>query len=75
MSRKDAIQLFGDKAIRTDERQKVGVSGVRRLMLLAVMLAVSIGASAIRYTNPILHHDWSDPDVCRVGNDFYMTAS
>ncbi|MGF7139439.1 glycoside hydrolase family 43 protein [Roseimarinus sediminis] len=27
------------------------------------------------YTNPILHADYSDPDVCRVGDDFYMTAS
>lgn len=27
------------------------------------------------YRNPILYADYSDPDVCRVGNDFYMTAS
>lgn len=27
------------------------------------------------FTNPILHADYSDPDVIRVGNDFYMTAS
>ena len=27
------------------------------------------------YTNPILHTDYSDPDVIRVENDFYMTAS
>ena len=27
------------------------------------------------YKNPILHADYSDPDVCRVGEDFYMTAS
>ncbi|MDX9882577.1 MAG: glycoside hydrolase 43 family protein [Prolixibacteraceae bacterium] len=27
------------------------------------------------YQNPILHADYSDPDVVRVGNDFYMTAS
>lgn len=27
------------------------------------------------YTNPILHADYSDPDVIRVGDDFYMTAS
>ncbi|MDA3929197.1 MAG: glycoside hydrolase 43 family protein [Prolixibacteraceae bacterium] len=27
------------------------------------------------YTNPILHADYSDPDVCKVGNDFYLTAS
>lgn len=27
------------------------------------------------YRNPILHADYSDPDVVRVGDDFYMTAS
>lgn len=27
------------------------------------------------YINPIIHADYSDPDVIRVGNDFYMTAS
>ena len=28
-----------------------------------------------RYKNPILYTDYSDPDVVRVGSDFYMTAS
>jgi beta-xylosidase len=27
------------------------------------------------YKNPILHTDYSDPDVIRVGDTFYMTAS
>jgi beta-xylosidase len=27
------------------------------------------------YTNPILQADYSDPDVIRVGDDFFMTAS
>ncbi|SFS58379.1 glycoside hydrolase family 43 protein [Lutibacter maritimus] len=27
------------------------------------------------YKNPILHADYSDPDVIRVGEDYYMTAS
>jgi len=27
------------------------------------------------YRNPIINADYSDPDVCRVGDDFYMTAS
>ena len=27
------------------------------------------------YINPIIHADYSDPDVCAVGDDFYMTAS
>ncbi|PSL34148.1 glycoside hydrolase family 43 protein [Dyadobacter jiangsuensis] len=28
-----------------------------------------------RYKNPVLHADYSDPDACRVGEDYYMTAS
>ena len=27
------------------------------------------------YTNPILYADYSDPDVCAVGEDYYLTAS
>ena len=27
------------------------------------------------YTNPILYADYSDPDVARVGDDYFMTAS
>ena len=27
------------------------------------------------YTNPVLYADYSDPDVIRVGDDFYLTAS
>ena len=27
------------------------------------------------YKNPVLYADYSDPDICRVGDDYYMTAS
>ena len=27
------------------------------------------------YKNPIINADYSDPDICRVGDDYYMTAS
>lgn len=27
------------------------------------------------YRNPVIHADYSDPDVCAVGDDFYLTAS
>ncbi len=27
------------------------------------------------YKNPVLYADYSDPDVCRVGNDYYLVAS
>ncbi|MDE6557897.1 MAG: glycoside hydrolase 43 family protein [Clostridia bacterium] len=29
----------------------------------------------MRYTNPVINADYSDPDVIRVGEDFYMVAS
>ncbi|SMF81760.1 Beta-xylosidase [Streptomyces sp. Amel2xC10] len=29
----------------------------------------------VTYRNPVLDADWSDPDVIRVGDDFYLTAS
>lgn len=28
-----------------------------------------------RYNNPVLYADYSDPDVCRVGKDYYMVSS
>ncbi len=31
--------------------------------------------SAASYTNPILAYDYSDPDVCQVGADYYLTSS
>ena len=49
---------------------------IRRILL--ALCAVAIGCSPktqIEYTNPILHLDYSDPDVCRVGKGYYMTAS
>lgn len=27
------------------------------------------------YQNPVLYADYSDPDVCRVGDDYYLTSS
>ena len=27
------------------------------------------------YKNPVLYADYSDPDICRVGNDYYLTSS
>ena len=28
-----------------------------------------------KYKNPILYADYSDPDACRAGSDYYMTSS
>jgi beta-xylosidase len=27
------------------------------------------------YKNPVIYADYSDPDICRVGDDYYMTSS
>jgi beta-xylosidase len=54
--------------------------------LLPVVAALSVGISGYaginwgdlgdgRYQNPILKADYSDPDVIRVGDDFYLVAS
>ena len=49
---------------------------MKRSLLLLLLSACSLLANAqLRYFNPVLHMDYSDPDVCRVGEDYYMTAS
>jgi beta-xylosidase len=35
----------------------------------------AIAAPAQRYSNPIIHADYSDPDVIRVGDDYFLVAS
>ncbi|ATY30813.1 glycoside hydrolase family 43 protein [Sphingomonas psychrotolerans] len=47
-----------------------------KFVSLAVALAMPAAAQAqATYTNPILYADYSDPDVIRVGQDYYMVAS
>ena len=61
---------------------------MKKFILAAFLLSpsVAVQAQAISkawvadqgdgtYKNPVLHADYSDPDVCRVGDDFYMTSS
>ena len=60
----------------------------KKILFLAGMMACSSWAGAQEisktwvadkgngtYQNPVLHADYSDPDVCAAGDDFYMTAS
>jgi beta-xylosidase len=56
----------------------------RSLIVISISLIIPCTGSAQvwisdqgddTYINPILHLDYSDPDVVRVGSDFYMTAS
>ncbi|HEV8443146.1 MAG TPA: glycoside hydrolase 43 family protein [Steroidobacteraceae bacterium] len=46
-----------------------------RIALLALLALCANAAVAADYRNPILFADYSDPDVIRVGDRYYMTAS
>ena len=49
---------------------------MKRAVAILSSLCLCIGLSAqFRYSNPVIHADYSDPDVCRVGEDYWMTAS
>ena len=49
---------------------------MKRCLTTIAAFALSLGLSAqFRYQNPVLHADYSDPDVCRAGEDYWMTAS
>lgn len=45
------------------------------LCLLCLFVAPNVAQKNGSYTNPIIDADYSDPDVVRVGDDFYLTAS
>ena len=49
---------------------------MRRAVAILASLCLCIGLGAqFRYSNPVIHADYSDPDVCRVGEEYWMTAS
>lgn len=47
------------------------------MKLLALLAAAMMAAAAPggKYVNPVLFSDYSDPDLIRVGEDYWMTAS
>ena len=45
------------------------------MQLLLCFLCLFVAKADGNYTNPIIDADYSDPDVIRVGDDFYLTAS
>ena len=65
----------------------MSASLIRMATIMAAAAVLSIQAYAqqescswnpdrgTHYVNPVLNADYSDPDVCRVGDDFYMTSS
>ncbi len=47
-----------------------------RLALVLTLAAVpAMSAAPATYTNPVIFADYSDPDVIRVGEDYYLVAS
>lgn len=53
-------------------------SGRNALAMAAALFLTACRPAAApqaQYTNPVLHLDYSDPDVCRVGKDYFLTAS
>lgn len=51
---------------------------MRRFFIVIFLLVSSFAGRAQeqeRYTNPVLHMDYSDPDVCTAPDGFWMTAS
>jgi len=57
---------------------KMLIRSVVFLFLFQAVLAAQIWVSDLgngRYKNPIIHADYSDPDVIRHNDDFYMAAS
>lgn len=45
------------------------------LLLSTVAVCSAQQRNTAVYHNPVIHADYSDPDVIRVGDDFFMTAS
>lgn len=56
---------------------------ILKICILVALISSNLSASEFvygdkgdgTYCNPIIHADYSDPDVVRVDDDFYMTAS
>ena len=57
---------------------------MKNFCFLGVLLSISLNSygqvwnpeiDTNTYRNPIIHADYSDPDVVRVGDAFFMTAS
>lgn len=53
----------------------VAIIGAALTAMMVAAPAVAAPQPAATYRNPILPADYSDPDVIRVGDDYYMVAS
>lgn len=54
-----------------DMKMNVTAKWVFTFLFVAAASMLHAGA----YTNPVLPYDYSDPDVCQAGEDYYMTSS
>src|SRR5213075_2128665 len=43
--------------------------------VLIVLFAMGVSGVAVAYQNPVIFADYSDPDVIRSGDDYYLVAS
>lgn len=48
---------------------------MKKVLFPLLMTFVCAAVSAQTFQNPVLPLDYSDPDLCAVGQDYYMTAS
>lgn len=53
----------------------MGLPGMRAACFMAMLAGAVPAAAQGIYANPILFADYSDPDVIRVGRDYYLVAS
>jgi beta-xylosidase len=61
--------------MRVKQLGSVGLSALTLAMTAAFGSALAAPSAPATYRNPILHADYSDPDVIRVGDTYYMVAS
>ena len=79
------IKSGADKSVRTANyfsggKNKKDIFVKRNAYLTKRLKAIIIAVNKfqrqkMRYSNPVLQADYSDPDVIRVGEDFFMVAS
>jgi len=56
-------------------RTLLDTNGLAGVVLAAAIAVAAPADAAATYRNPILYADYSDPDVIRVGKDYYLAAS
>jgi beta-xylosidase len=55
--------------------RRIAGPAVRAAAALTAVMTIGAATPPATYRNPILYADYSDPDVVRVGHDYYLVAS